>query len=205
MLGVSVDLIKSVETGRAPVSENLASRIEGATGAKVGRVHWKPTGKREVYTWEPFNDGTLAASDQLTEGELEAVWGGLAPSDEEVAAMAKLYAHELTEAESDFCSRNYPFERKRLPKRRKSEDTPGPAFDRQFFDKWIQDLGKSHDKAAKDSLEYAWPIVEALFYAAAKPGKAGLPRRVPALRESLWEWIIEQNQHFKLGVDIAAV
>jgi DNA-binding XRE family transcriptional regulator len=65
-------------------------------------------------------------------------------------------------------------------------------FHRRFF--------KTGPEAAKLALKEALPKIEELFKAAAKPGVAGIKDRLPALRASLWNWMHEASDKFKLGI-----
>jgi transcriptional regulator with XRE-family HTH domain len=140
MLGVSVDLIKSLECGRAVLTDKMAMRILFSTGARVGV--WRKGSKPAVL--EPFIDGTVLNA-----------W-------------------------------------------LKAPYTLGD------FERHQQRRG-SDQKSADVALGEVMPELKALFHAAAKPGPAGLKNRLPGLAVSLWDWIWENDERFKLGTEFPPV
>jgi hypothetical protein len=160
MVGVSLPLIKAVETGQLPLAKSLARKIEVATGA----VFEMPRIQGNRFRLKPLPDGRVG------------------------------YVMHLDVASDAPDGRSIPFDgviRKGL----------GPNYTKECFD-WHRRFFESTPDAAKLALEEVVPALREIFFAASKPGVAGLRHRLPAARASLWDWVAETNKAFRLGVKL---
>lgn len=78
-------------------------------------------------------------------------------------------------------------------------------YTRQDFEKWRTLFFPSNDDAAQKSFDQIKPWVEFIFKAAAKPGAAGNRDRLPAVYQSLVEWLNETREAFKLENEIESI
>ena len=78
-------------------------------------------------------------------------------------------------------------------------------YTRQDFEQWRAIFFPSTDEAAQKSFDQIKHWVEFIFKAAAKPGLAGNRDRLPAVYQSLVEWLNETRETFKLEKEINAI
>jgi len=76
------------------------------------------------------------------------------------------------------------------------------AYTREDFEQWRKNFYPSNDRTARKRLEEMKLWLEVVFRAAAKPGVAGNRDRLPAVRQSLVEWLNETAENFKLEKEI---
>lgn len=75
-------------------------------------------------------------------------------------------------------------------------------YTREDFDEWRANFYPSNDAAARKHFDQIKQWVEIIFRAAAKPGVAGNRDRLPAVRQSLVEWLNETLKNFKLENEV---
>lgn len=75
-------------------------------------------------------------------------------------------------------------------------------YTRQDFEQWRANFFPSNAEAARKSFDEIKQWVEFIFKAAAKPGVAGNRDRLPAVYQSLVEWLNETKETFKLEKEV---
>jgi DNA-binding XRE family transcriptional regulator len=70
------------------------------------------------------------------------------------------------------------------------------------FEQWRTNFFSTNDEAARKLFDKIKKWVEFLFRAAAKPGVAGNRDRLPAVYQSLVEWLNQSLEHFKLRNEV---
>jgi len=75
-------------------------------------------------------------------------------------------------------------------------------YTRKDFEQWRANFFPSSDETARKSFDKIKQWVEFIFKAAAKPGVAGNRDRLPAVYQSLVEWLNETRENLKLEKEV---
>ena len=75
-------------------------------------------------------------------------------------------------------------------------------YTREDFEQWRTNFFLTNDETARKQFDIIKIWVEYVFRAAAKPGIAGNRDRLPAVYQSLVEWLNETHEHFKLEKEV---
>jgi transcriptional regulator with XRE-family HTH domain len=78
-------------------------------------------------------------------------------------------------------------------------------YTREDFDQWRANFYPSNDEVARKHFDQIKTWVEYLFRAAAKSSIAGNRDRLPAVRQSLVEWLDGARENFKLEQEVDAI
>jgi DNA-binding XRE family transcriptional regulator len=92
-----------------------------------------------------------------------------------------------------------------IRRRHDGTGTNDHLYTREDFEQWRENFYPSTDETARRVFDQIKMWVEFIFRAAAKPGVTGNRDRLPAVHQSLVEWLNETLENFKLFNEVDAI